>query len=40
MDTPPIHISRWDLSSLEKLGEEFGWRIMDHHIQPMATQRR
>jgi hypothetical protein len=40
MDTPPNHISRWNLSSLNKLGEEFKWRVMDHHIQPMSYREK
>jgi SAM-dependent methyltransferase len=40
MDTPPNHISRWNLSSLKKLGEEFGWRVMDHHVQSMPYREK
>ncbi len=40
MDTPPNHISRWNKSSLKKLGKEFGWKVMDHHIQPMSYREK
>jgi 2-polyprenyl-3-methyl-5-hydroxy-6-metoxy-1,4-benzoquinol methylase len=40
MDTPPNHISRWNLTSLKKLGEAFGWRVMDHHIQSMPYREK
>ena len=36
MDTPPNHITRWNQTSLNRLGETFGWKLIDHHIQPMA----
>jgi len=40
MDTPPNHLTRWNYSSFQKLGEEFGWRLMEHQNQRMSYNEK
>ncbi|MFC2113428.1 class I SAM-dependent methyltransferase [Bacteroidota bacterium] len=40
MDTPPNHLTRWNINSFKRLGEEFGWKILDHQIQPMSYSEK
>ena len=36
LDVPPIHVSRWNKSNFELLGEKYGWRVKYHEIQKVT----
>lgn len=33
-DIPPIHISRWNNESFTFVADKYGWKIVDHKIEP------
>lgn len=34
LDMPPNHIGRWNQSSFELVGSKFGWKLVEHKIEP------
>jgi hypothetical protein len=39
-DLPPIHVGRYNYKSLSRLAEQYGWRIINHAIQPTTFKER
>ena len=36
IEWPPHHTGRWQRRTFEVMGERFGWRVMDHRIEPVG----
>ena len=34
LDNAPVHVSRWNRTAFEKIGERHRWRLEDHQVEP------
>ena len=37
LEWPPHHIGRWNRGAFEAIGGRFGWKVVEHRVQPAAA---